>query len=340
MPQTNIQTLFARISVADIREYLLSRGWRREAAEQADTLRFATSAKEPGESMELWTWSPETHPKFRRRVPDLVFTLSVHEDRPALDIANEMFGMGLRAAEALGAANRAASGAPAGGTPSAGSAPAGPVCWSLTNRGADTRILQIVPDGGTHALEPGERVTVVYQPADAARAGGPPVDVAFAESAVLISCPPNMAGTRLFQGVAPAAGKRAAPVSAIVAEELARMPSPDGTDATAAYLERLGDTLRRIEFELDFEGEPDARIQQTFRRQTAILIVALARLLPLTPLTRQAIWRTALRTMAAAGLGLELYAPAVDELYFTAAADQESSPVATLALLQARTIQT
>ena len=142
-----------------------------------------------------------------------------------------------------------------------------------------------------------------------------------------------MAGTRLFQGVAPAAGKRAAPVSAIVAEALARMPSPDGTDATAAYLERLGDTLRRIEFELDFEGEPDARIQQTFRRQTAILIVALARLLPLTPLTRQAIWRTALRTMAAAGLGLELYAPAVDELYFTAAADQESSPVATLALL-------
>jgi hypothetical protein len=348
MPYTNIMELFGRISLGDITAYVASRGW--EVEEDSDeTVRFRGPIGVGGDPGEIWTWRPESHPKFRRRVPDVLFSLAVHEGRDALDIANELIGMGRRATNAKAGLLAGHSPQPAavGETlasamlPGAAGAlvPSTPRPWTFTHRGADTLLVQLLPAGGTHSLEPGERLVIEREPATEPSSSAP-VDLEWAESVLRIQRPADDLVTRIAQTVAYDAQAVRPTPRRILAEELGVLPSENGSDRTAEYLERLAETMQRVEFELDFAGPVDDRVRQAYRRQTALVVASLARLLPTTTWARRVLWRIAMRMLASAELALELNASSVDELYITAASDSEASPVRTLEWLVARTVTT
>lgn len=334
MTSTNIQELFARISLADIRAYLTECGWSVECAEGSETIHFHPPAQL--DASELWLWCPESHPKFRRRVPDILFSLSLLENRPALDIANDLYGLGQRS-QAARTTKPEASPQPTSTGGDAAPERRETVCWTFTHRGSDTLMLRLVPDGGTHALEPGDRLVAVYRVGELPVSDEPLVDFALADSSAVVTARVTPPQLRFFQEAGLRADRRPPTPRVIVAEELAGLPSSDGRDATADQLAQLAPALERIEFELESDGPPDRRLEDTYRRQAALLAAALVRQLPLTPLARQLVWRVTLRLLAPVQLGLELYGSAVDELYFTAAADAEASPTRTRALLATHT---
>ncbi len=84
----NIQTLFGTITATNVKTYLLARGWRmRENGERIDYDRLEPS----GETRMLFLPKSEAHPRFRKLLPNVVFSLAVLESREALVIANEIF---------------------------------------------------------------------------------------------------------------------------------------------------------------------------------------------------------------------------------------------------------
>lgn len=353
MAYTNIMELFGRISLADIRAYVVSRGW--EVEEDSDeTVRFRGPIGVAGDPGEIWTWRPDSHPKFRRRVPDVMFSLAVHEGRDALDIANELVGMGRRAAP-TGVAQPSASqmhgGATSGGAADLSVNGSSNVAafanlrpWTFTHRGADTLLVQLLPAGGTHSLEPGERLVVVREPQSDSRgtetSPAEPVNLEWAESVLRIQRPNDDVATRVAQTVAYLHETARPSPRRILAEELGALPCENGVDPSSLYLERLAETMQRAEFELDFTGPTDDRVRLAYRRQTAVIVATLSRMLPTTAYARRVLWRIAMRILAAAELALELNASTVDELYVISASDTESSPVRTLEWLVARTVPT
>ena len=347
MAQSNIQVLFARISVADIREYLTGRGWREDVPLEADTLRFTTAGKEGPEEAEIWIAAQDADPRFRRRVPDVLFTLCLHEDRPALDIANEMFGLGqkalARARAAAGASTVASSGAGMGGaTIEVRHVPltAREVRWSFGHRGADSVLVQLRPHGGMHTIEPGDRLLLVVPPETPLRPSGCLFDVEWSDSVVRIDGPDAAPGPRLFLGLIEQIGP--GELESWIRRELRALPSERGEDAPDALFETLLPTIRRIAFELQHDSTRDdprerVALRQTTLRQAAVLAASLARRLPVTTLGRRTLWRVVLRVLACAGLALELDAGLLEELAITALNDPEESPQQTLALLERAT---
>lgn len=91
---TNIQEIFRALKPEQIRAYLLRRGWRPATSDSADQLAFEQEASDGDEPARLWLWVSESHPKFRSRLPNVIFTLAVVESREALTIAQEIVQIG------------------------------------------------------------------------------------------------------------------------------------------------------------------------------------------------------------------------------------------------------
>ncbi len=85
----NIQTLFSRIRPQQLRAYLSLHGW--QVRESGERLEFEKRNEKTGESETLLVPNSETHPKYRRLLPNLIFALAVSENREALDLANEIY---------------------------------------------------------------------------------------------------------------------------------------------------------------------------------------------------------------------------------------------------------
>lgn len=86
---TNIQELFRRISANNVKTYMTHRGWRICPSDPA-VLQFEGPFGDNGEPVQQWIWASEQHPKFRNRIPNLIFALNVLEKRESLEIANEV----------------------------------------------------------------------------------------------------------------------------------------------------------------------------------------------------------------------------------------------------------
>jgi len=332
MAQSNIQVLFARISSADIREYLVAHGWTEDIPLEAGTHRFTAPGRESNEEAEIWFWGEDGDSRFRRRVPDILFTLCLHEDRPALDIANEMFGLGQKALARARAAQQALGGGVTTTSQSAPPAIAQAVRWSFAHRGSDSLLVQIRPHGGMHTIEPGDRLLLVAPPETPVRDTGALFDVEWSDSVVRVDCPDAVPGPRLFLGLADRV--RASELEARIQRELRELPAERGDASPDEVFEQVTPVLRRVVFELDQDGATDETMRGTALRQAAVLAVALVRHLPATSLARRALWRTLLVVFATARIALELDANLLEELSITALNDAVNSPVQTLALLK------
>lgn len=324
---TNIQVLFSVISVDGVQRYLVDHGWRPREAQGADRLYFERERRGGEEAATIWTWATTEHPKFRSQVPNIIFTLSILESRPALEIANDMHAA---RAEPPAAKAEAPPTKPAT-APTAEAAP--PVitkkqrCVLRLSRATALIIPLDVLDEHVE-LAAGDVVEIVYYGADGAE-----LDLEIGERTIQVRIP-RTSGVRLLQGVAkPCVGERWS-ATHIVREELLPLEDAGENKAAAELLEALDSTLARIDFELEAGEDRGATVQSSLRRQAAMLAGGIARRLDDTPLARQVVWRTCAKLIYPVGLRLELLSNSVDELFAAAATDDEFSPRKTLAWLK------
>lgn len=88
MASQNIQRLFAIIGPEQVEQYLKIKGWRCQRS--ADRLSFEMPADDQQEARQLFIPAQASHPRFRSLLPNLIFSLSVIEGRPAIDVANSI----------------------------------------------------------------------------------------------------------------------------------------------------------------------------------------------------------------------------------------------------------
>lgn len=327
---TNIQFLFSVINVSGVQQYLLDHGWRKREPAGNDRIYFERDRAPGEEPATIWTWATNEHPKFRSQIPNLTFTLSILENRPALEIANEIYA----ARSDKPAAKADPAPAPKGAAgPTAGDANP-PIATNTTQRCVlrltHATALMIPLDMLDERVEiaAGDVVEIVYV--------GPPnseLDLQIGDRVIQVRIP-REAGVRLLQGVAkPCLGDRWS-ASKIVREELSVLEDAGESKAAAELLESIGPTLARIDFELDPDGETGATMQNALRRQAAVLATGIARRLEDTPRARQVVWRSCAKLLYPVGLRLELMSTSVDELFAAAATDEELSPKKTLTWLK------
>jgi hypothetical protein len=79
-----------RVTVADVRSYLLDRGWRSRPFPGPELLVFEGPKDDDGEPIVQVLPSSERLRDYRMRVGDLIGALSAIEGRPAVDILNDM----------------------------------------------------------------------------------------------------------------------------------------------------------------------------------------------------------------------------------------------------------
>lgn len=326
--QTNIQILFNVISVDGIQRYLVEHGWRPREAPGTDRLYFERERRAGEEAATLWTWAAGDHPKFRSQVPNIIFTLSILESRPALEIANEMHDAAR--AEPPTPKQEAAPTKPAA-APAAEAAAVDTTkkqrCVLRLTRATALIIPLDVLDERVE-LAAGDVVEIVYH-----GAAGAELDLEIGEGVIQVRIP-RTSGVRLLQGVAkPCIGERWS-ATHIVREELSPLEDAGEHKAAADLLEALDSTLARIDFELEAGEDRGATVRNSLRRQAAMLAGGIARRLDDTPLARQVVWRTCAKLIYPVGLRLELLSSSVDELFAAAATDDEFSPRKTLAWLK------
>jgi len=82
-----------RVSVDNVRTYLLSRGWRLQPYPGPELLVFEGPTDDDGEPILQVLPSSERLRDYRMRVVDLLGALSIIEDRPAVAILTDMLAM-------------------------------------------------------------------------------------------------------------------------------------------------------------------------------------------------------------------------------------------------------
>jgi hypothetical protein len=84
-----------RVSVDNVRTYLLHHGWRLQPYPGPELLVFEGPADDDGEPIIQVLPSSERLRDYRMRVEDLIGAVSVIEDRPAADVLTDMLGSSL-----------------------------------------------------------------------------------------------------------------------------------------------------------------------------------------------------------------------------------------------------
>lgn len=307
MRQANIQTLFREITLENIRVYLSARGWNTVDDPRPDVLRFQGQAAGDAAPPQIWIWQPDDHPKFRSRVPNVVFTLAVAEQREALDIANDIRASSLKK---TAGGRDGESGGPRGCTlVRRAPAPLEIVIPSKNGRGTAVTLregesLQILasgPSGEVPRIELGDERAVIESGADDA-----------------VEC---------YFGLPPVLR---VDVRATVEQQLA----PFGSIMDIpAMIDELAPLLERVAFELE-ELPPGPGSANVVRRQVAQLLVALAQRFAASSGSHIAIWNLAAQVLALAGLRLRCDPGSDADLYATASSDRPDAPKATFEWLK------
>jgi len=324
---TNIQILFSIITVDGLQRYLVDHGWKSREAPGTNRLYFERERRAGEDAATIWTWATSDHPKFRSQVPNIIFTLSILESRPALEIANEMHAA---RPETPAAKPEAAPPKPAAAAPAEAQPPVATKTQRCVLRLARATSLVIPLDmlDERFELAAGDVVEIVYS-----GAAGAELDLEIGEGTIQVRIP-RSSGVKLLQGVAkPNIGERWS-ATHILREELSPLEDAGENKAAADLLEALDSTLARIDFELEAGEDRGPTVQSSLRRQAATLAVGIARRLDDTPLARQIVWRTCAKLIYPVGLRLALLNGSIDELYAAAATDDEFSPRKTLAWLK------
>jgi hypothetical protein len=329
----NIQYLFSTLSVSQIRGYLTNRGWRLLTEGPSERLSFERTFAGGEHPATVWIWSSVEHRRFRNQVPNLIFSLSVLESRPALDIANEMF-----AEQAAPPKEPAAVAATPGDETTAKSAPGESIRSTgglerLVLRFAEETSVTVAEEmlSDTAKVAAGDVVELVHS-------GGPAAELQLEIAAGSVKAIlPKVVGLRLLQGVAkPMVGPHWSAVQ-IVTEELGQLEDVGDSKQAALLLEELGPTLTRIDFELDVNAPINDHQQSLVLRQTAVLAAALSRRLPESTAAERVVWRACAKLLFPVGRRLQLSSTAAGELLRIATGDEELRPAATLAWLRENT---
>ncbi len=293
---TNIQRFFGTVSADQIRRYLLDRGWKPVEPRHAEALSFELPGAPDDDPFQVWLWASEGHPSFRKRVPNVIFSLSVIEDREPLDIANDMHNLPAETSE---------------------ESVASAIAFSFRVCHAQDELMELRCPGSGEALTiaPGELIEVVVQGASPL-----PPSIEYQADAISIQTADSNS-IELFQ----------------VAGSATATPHPTATQIVTQLTERSGlalsealqSDLARADFELEHVSA-DAAGQDTVRRQTAVLLTAVAHQLPDDTAARDVLWQIATEMIGLVGLRLRITPDARGELRSLAARDDASSPRLTL----------
>ncbi len=98
----NIQSLFSIIQPEQVRQYLKGKTWRCETV--GDLLVFELPATEDSEARQLSLPADSKHPRLRRLMPNVIFSLAVIYKREAIEIAREIAEIQLEPTSAAAAA--------------------------------------------------------------------------------------------------------------------------------------------------------------------------------------------------------------------------------------------
>lgn len=93
------------VTVAGIRSYLLTRGWRPAAYPGPELLVFEGPPDDDGKPIIQVVPSSERMSDFRMRVEELIGALGVIEDRPARDVLEDVLAAGIETAPRPAAPN-------------------------------------------------------------------------------------------------------------------------------------------------------------------------------------------------------------------------------------------
>ncbi len=88
MASHNIQHLFSIIRPEQVEQYLASKGW--QCVRGPEQLSFTLNSGPDGEPRSLILPSDPKHPRLRKLLPNVVFSLAVTYSRDAIDIANDI----------------------------------------------------------------------------------------------------------------------------------------------------------------------------------------------------------------------------------------------------------
>ena len=309
MRHANIQILFREITLENVRVYLGARGWVQVEDPRPDVLRFAGPASSDADRPQIWLWQPDDHPKFRSRIPNLIFTLAVAEQREALDVANDV-----RASSAKKAAT-------------ADGDAGGPRGCTIARRCATPLEIRIGASGIQFALKEGESLQVL-----ATGPSGQVPRLELGESVAVVEAGPEDMFECYF-GLAPVARLD---VRATLLEQLAPFAS---IMDVSVLVDELSPLLDRISFELDelpVVPTPATRSEAAgvVRRQAAQLLVALSQRLAASSGSHSVLWNLGLHLVSLAGLRLRCD-PGIDaDLYATTSTDRLDAPKSTLEWLK------
>jgi hypothetical protein len=319
---TNIQQLFSIISLRHIRAYLTSRGWNEKGGEGTDRAYFERTFAGGEKPAIVWIWSSPEHKRFRHQVPNVVFTLSVLESRPALDIANEIY--------ASEPSKPATAPTPAVAEPDAETKTQAVAAPAATPSAPQRLILRfdqetsvtIVHDDNsdTTRTAAGDVIELLHS-----RAAGADLELTIGEGSVTAAMGPA-GGLRVLQGVAkPSVGPHWSALQ-IVRDELRSLEDAGESKAAAQLLDDLEAILARIDFELDVNAPINDHQQNSVLRQTAVMTAALAQRLDESIAAVRVVWRAAAKLMYPVGRRLELSSTAAVELFQTAKDDDQLRP--------------
>lgn len=312
----NIQQLFTLIPASNVMRYLDSHGWRREESGTEAVVKFGSPAETDVDTSRVWIFSTETHPQYRRQLPNVIFTLAVFEDREAILIANEMFQ-----AKAPAKETTVADGASA-------------TRRFVVRHGLPTDSqIWVAPTRTTYPWRGGDRLEMLIT-----GAGEPPALTVREDALTLDAWSPDE--FRAFLSSPPPAEGTRATVRAIVFDELGRLSDFEFESSRETCQAALTPVLDRIDFDLPTAAGSEPLPADTCRRQGARAAVSVAKQLRAVSTSQAAVWRILQRLVGYAALALEFDAWAIDELWMTAFDDSPEFPRATLQWLERRALAT
>lgn len=306
----NILQLFGLISATKVIAYLEQHGWQLASDPQEGIAVFGSPGGTAAEPSQVSISTSDEHPLFRRQLPNVVFALCIFEDRPALDIANEMYALRLAAAA------------------SAETVAPGVRSWQRTVIQQHRQSLLhvwIEPSNVPFHWDQGDRLELLT------RSGVEPPRIVLREDGILIQGG-EPGQFRAFLGCeSPLAGNRPT-ISSVVAHEIDRLSEFEFPNGREAFVEQLAPVLARIDFDLPTSGaEQGPLAAETVRRQVALVAATFAKM---AQHAERALWRIAQRLASSAELCLDAHPMASEDLWIIAKDDSPDFPRQTLQWLE------
>lgn len=332
----NIQQLFAVIPLRRVKHYLERNGWQPTPHADPRVTQYGSPEREGAEPCRVLLVESEEHPAYRRYLPNLVFAISVFEDRPAYDVAEELAGIGAK--DSSRPADWAVEVERLEGKEAGVSGPAPSDELSLESPDGSSNSVGLVfrheNSGQTHvwlnSLEHsfpwrrGDRLEIRAQ-------GGAFPEVSIRDDALLVRLEKGATARVLLSSPANNVGGTGA-IREIVCAECGALTAFDLEGSADELAESLERTLRRIEFDLAEEGDQAA--PSVVQRRIALVVTSLAQRLSSNSRTVELLWRLAQRIAGLSRLAMEATPRAAEELALMASGDSAESPFKTLAYLE------